>query len=121
MSKEWEPDTVFDVLGSETAREILALASTRPMPAHELADACDVSLPTVYRRVNVLVEYDMLTEETRIDDDGNHFSAYDTNLERVCFEVEDGSFEVDIHLRRDLVDRFDAMWADLETDDTESE
>lgn len=101
MSDEWDPDTVFDVLGSETAREILALANDGPTPAEEFADACDVSLPTVYRRLDVLLADDMLAERTRIDDDGNHFSVFETTLDRVCFEVDDEGFEATVHRQRD--------------------
>lgn len=118
MSKEWEPETIFDVLGSERARRILSIASVRPVSANELASAIDTSLPTVYRRVNALVDYDLLKEETTIDDEGNHYKTYETNLQRVCFEVDDGGFTVDIQLRRDMVDRFEAFWSDLEGVDT---
>lgn len=115
MSKEWEPETVFDVLGSEHARQILALASLEPMSAEDLADHCETSLPTVYRRVNALLEYDLLREETQIDEDGNHFKLFETNLERICFEIEEGGFNIDITLRRDLTDQFDEFWEGLRT------
>ena len=114
VAKEWEPETIFDVLGSERARRILALASVKPVSADELSDGLDASLPTIYRRVNALQEYDLLREETRIDTDGNHFKAFTTNLERICFEVEDGGFDIDIELRRDMVDQFEDFWTDLE-------
>ncbi|MDX1748356.1 MAG: helix-turn-helix domain-containing protein [Halobacteriales archaeon] len=63
MSKEWDPETIFDVLGSEHARSILTVSSQEPMDAEALAEACDTSLPTVYRRVNALQEYDLLDRE----------------------------------------------------------
>jgi hypothetical protein len=40
MSKEWEPENVFDVLGCEIARQILAVASLQPVSAAELAQHC---------------------------------------------------------------------------------
>lgn len=113
MSKEWDPETIFDVLGSEHARKILALSSREPMDADALAEQCDTSLPTVYRRVNALQEYDLLQEETHIDADGNHYKTFQTNLQRICFEVNDGGFDIDIALRRDLTDRFDEFWGGL--------
>lgn len=117
MSKEWEPETVFDVFGSEYARQILALASVEPMSAQELSEHTDASLPTTYRRVNALREYDLLRADTRVDTDGNHYETFETSMERVCFEVEDGSFTVDIQLSRDLVDQFGEFWRDLEGGD----
>ncbi len=117
VGKEWEPETIFDVLGSERARRILSIASVRPVSAEQLASAIDTSLPTVYRRVNALVEYDLLRENTNIDEEGNHYKTYETNLQRVCFEVSDGGFTVDIQLRRDMVDQFQDFWTDLEGGD----
>lgn len=114
MDTEWDPESVFDVLGNEHVRQILALASVEPVSADDLADHTDASQPTVYRRVNVLQEYDMLTEETELDDEGNHYKTYRTTLERVCFDVEDGGFTVDIQLRQDAVERFSEVWTDGE-------
>lgn len=114
MTKEWEPETIFDVIGSEYARQILALGSHEPMSADELADRCGTSLPTVYRRVNALLEYDLLQEESRIDAEGNHYKEFETNLRRICFEVDAGGFDIDIQLRHDMVDRFERFWGDLE-------
>lgn len=105
---------MFDVLGSEEVRRILALADVRPMSAEEFAEHLEASQPTVYRRVNACQEYDLLAEETRIDEDGNHYKVFRTNLERVCLEIDDGGFDVTVSLRRDLVDRFTDFWDDLE-------
>lgn len=120
MGKEWDPETIFDVLGSERARRILSIASVRPVSADDLATALDASLPTVYRRVNALLDYDLLTEDTQIDAEGNHYKTYETNLQRICFEVDDGGFTVDIQLRRDMVDQFEDFWTDLEGSDSAS-
>lgn len=118
-SKEWEPETIFDVLASDSARQILALASIRPMSAEELSDHCEGSLPTVYRRVNALLEYDLLEEDLEVETDGTQYKVFETNLDRICFEIEEGSVEVDIQLRRDVVDQFTDFWQDFEPSSTE--
>lgn len=105
MSSGWDPETVFDVFGSESARKIIALASDEPTTADELATHLTVSQPTVYRRVDELLEYDLLTERDHIDDEGNHYNTYVTNLDAVTFRVEDGSFVVDLQLERDVAGR----------------
>jgi Fe2+ or Zn2+ uptake regulation protein len=122
-SKEWEPETIFDVFASQTARQILALASLRPMSAQEFADHCEHSLPTVYRRVNALQEYDLLREDRAVKDDGTQYKTFETTLEQVCFEVEDGSVAVDLQLQHDMVDQFSSFWTDLEdtTDERDDE
>lgn len=91
------------------------------MSAQELADHCDTSLPTIYRRINALLEYDLLQEETQIDEDGNHYKTFETNLERIVFEINDGAVDIDIELRKDLVDQFDEFWHDLEERDNSPE
>lgn len=121
MSKEWAPDDVFDVLASDTAREVLALASVRAVSADDLAEHCEVSLPTIYRRTNALVEYDLLAERTEIDEHGNHYKTFETTLDRLCVEIEDGTIDVDVETSRDLVDQFEQFIDDLgpEADDHE--
>lgn len=112
MTAEWDPTTVFDVLGNEHARQILALASVQPVSAEDLAAHTDASQATVYRRVNVCQEYDMLREETELDDVGNHYKTYRTALETVQFEVEEGGFTIEIELRQDVVGRFSEEWTE---------
>lgn len=102
--REWDPETVFEVLGSELSRRILALSEIRPCSADELAEHCDASKPTVYRRLNVLQEYDLVVERSAIDDEGNHYKTYETALESICFSVKAGRFEVDIELAHEIVD-----------------
>lgn len=107
MSKEWDPRNVFDVFGSESARRILALAAERPRSAEELAESLQVSQPTVYRRLDVLQDYDLVREDTRLDDEGNHYKAYETALERATFEVQSGEFVVDLEFVHDPLDEVD--------------
>lgn len=101
---EWDAETLFDVFERETARKILALTSVEPMAAQELAERTDESEPTIYRRLDALEEYDLVEERTHMDADGNHYSEYETNLEAVCFQLEDGGFTIDVTYRKELVD-----------------
>ena len=113
MSKEWEPETVFDVLESDVARRILVLASREPKSADDLAAGCDASLPTVYRRVNVLLEYDFLTEDRELDADGNHYKTFETALERITFEIDGDGISASLDRRQSILDQFEEFWSDL--------
>jgi len=114
---------VLDVLSDEYARSILAATSVKPMSAQQLADECDMSKPTVYRRVERLREHDLLEERTEIQEDGNHYSVYAATLSEFSVELEDGSFEADVDRREpeafpgqgeaDTADRFAKMWENL--------
>ena len=104
VTADWDPATVFDVLGSEEVRKILALTNVEGKSAPELAEHLEISRPTVYRRVNACQEYDLLREDTELDDEGNHRQVYHASLERITFEVDDAGFDVNIELRREPVE-----------------
>lgn len=112
--KQWAPTNIFDVFGDELARQILILTSERPLSADALSEHLDASPPTIYRRVNTLIEYDLVTSRQRVDDDGHHYRTFETTLKRVAFEIEDGGYNIDVQMRRSLVDQFEAFWSDLE-------
>lgn len=111
--KEWQQTDIFDVFGDDLARKILVLASERPLSAAELGAALDASRPTIYRRVNALLDYDLVREHQQIDDDGNHYKTFETTLHRITLEVEDGSYAVDVEMRQNLADQFRDLWSDL--------
>lgn len=117
--KEWDPSGIFDVFGDTLARRILVFASDRPVSADDLATELDVSRPTVYRRVNALIAYDLLRERQEIDVNGNHFQSYETTLQRVTFEIENGGYNIDLTMRQNLADQFESFWSDLEGSSTE--
>jgi len=54
------------LLADETTQQILIETTTEPMSADGLSDACDVSPQTVYRRLEDLIEYDMVTEDLEL-------------------------------------------------------
>ncbi|KZN24666.1 transcriptional regulator [Haladaptatus sp. R4] len=118
MSKEWGPDDIFDVLASETARDILLLSSSTAMSAGQLARECDASKPTVYRRINKLQEYDLLEQRMVIDNGGNHYNTYRTNMDRICFDIRGDEFVVTIRFEEDLIDRFVSAWTKLGQSET---
>lgn len=123
--KEWEPQDIVEVFSDEVSREIIAVASIQPLTAEEIADHLDVSAPTVYRRLNALVEYQLLREELHYDSNGHQYRSFETTLKRISFDVEDGEIRVDVALNQDLVDRFGTFWDDLQDSspelDTESD
>jgi len=116
-------DAVLDVLSDEYAREILAATSVKPMSAQQLAEACEMSEPTVYRRIERLREHDLLGERTEIRDDGNHHSVYTATLSELSVELDEGTFEATVRRREsasfpgqqedDTADRFARMWENL--------
>lgn len=113
MSEELDAEDVADVLGREHTLRILALASGRSMSVEELAERCDVSLTTIYRDVNSLERYDLLTERTAVDGESGRYTTYRTNVDRLCIHIGDGELAVSVRSGRDIVDRFAEFWSDI--------
>ncbi|WP_266081896.1 ArsR/SmtB family transcription factor [Haladaptatus caseinilyticus] len=122
MSEDPALGKLLDVLSDEYARDILAATSIKPMSAQQLADECEMSPPTVYRRVDRLQAFGLLEEQTKIRTDNNHYSVYTATLSEVCLELDTGSFEAVVtrtdesfpgERESDTADRFKKMWEDL--------
>ncbi|WP_201741583.1 ArsR/SmtB family transcription factor [Salinigranum halophilum] len=110
VNEDPPPAKLFALLDDEYARRILAHLDQEPMSATELSERCDASPPTVYRRLDRLQRCGLLTEETRIDDRGNHYAVYESRFEGLAVVMDDGEFVVDLSRRADPADRFTNLW-----------
>jgi predicted transcriptional regulator len=103
--------TLVSLLDDEHVRTILAATSAEPLAAAELADRCALSTSAVYRRVDRLVDADLLDERTRPRSDGHHDTVYVAALERFELTVADG--ELDWQVERtesDVADELARLW-----------
>jgi DNA-binding HxlR family transcriptional regulator len=106
-------EAVLDTIGDEYARQILATLGRDAHSAKELAEECNISLPTVYRRLDELDEHDLVTARTVAGDDGNEYSVYESNFESTLISLEDDEYEVRIYREQNVPDRFSQLWDDL--------
>lgn len=116
MSEDVDPGTVGGLLGEETAREVLAATSEGPMSASELSERCGVSVPTVNRWTDRLVEAGLVAERTRPREDGHHEAVYVATLEELSVRLEDGRLEVEMttaDAAEGPADRLTSMWEEL--------
>ena len=105
---------LFDLLADEDARTILVATSREAMSAKTLSERYEMSLPTVYRRVERLEAFDFLVERTEIDPSGgHHHSVYEANLEHIDVDLADGDLDVRVRLREDAADRLTRMWKEM--------
>jgi Fe2+ or Zn2+ uptake regulation protein len=109
-------EQILDTIGDSHARQILAAVSGEPVSAKYLAEECDISLPTVYRRLETLKEHDLVTGRTKIDEDGNEFQVYECNFDSTVISLEDAEYDVQIYRQENLPERFTQLWDDLQTD-----
>ncbi|SFR90537.1 Helix-turn-helix domain-containing protein [Halomicrobium zhouii] len=114
MSEETELATVVELLDDEYARAILAATSIEPMSASELAERCDASPPTVYRRLDRLREQDLVEAAQQLDPEGHHYEVFSARLARLEVELDDGDYQIEIERReRDAADRFTELFEGL--------
>jgi predicted transcriptional regulator len=106
-------EEMLDTIGDEHARRVLAAISREPRSAKELAEECDLSLPTVYRRIEVLEDHDLVTDRTLVADDGNQYKVYESNFESTVITLEDDEYRVRVYRDDNLPDRFSQLWEEL--------
>lgn len=114
---------LLDLLSDDYARAILAATSVRPMSAEQLAEECDMSQPTVYRRAERLQAFDLLEEQTRVRPGGNDYNVYGATLSEFSMQLVEGSYEASVESspppaypgdgEDDAADRFTKMWEHL--------
>jgi predicted transcriptional regulator len=109
-------EDILDTIGDQHARRVLAAISREPKSAKELAEECDLSLPTVYRRIEMLDEYDLVTDRTLVADDGNHYKVFESNFESTVISLEDDEYKIRIYRTENLPDRFGQLWDELHTE-----
>jgi DNA-binding transcriptional ArsR family regulator len=84
-----EGKELLDLLSDQYTARILEALSVEPRPARELASICDMSRPTVYRRLDRLQEHGLVSTDEDLDPDGHHRKVFTTCLERVTVELTD--------------------------------
>lgn len=80
-------DSVLKALGDADAQDILE-ALCGPKAARELSEECDIPLSTVYRKLALLTEADLVEEETEIRLDGQHTTRYLIGFDSVTISVD---------------------------------
>ncbi|WP_306059035.1 helix-turn-helix domain-containing protein [Natronococcus wangiae] len=90
------PLTQLDVLGDDCARTILVATSDGPKTAKELTNRTESSSATVYRRINNLLESELLAECVRFEEDGSHTTAYEATVDELCVQIDANGIDVSL-------------------------
>ena len=106
MNERPDPAAIAGLVEDDCARTILVAAREEAMSVTELARRCEVSEPTVYRRLEELLEHDLVEESVRIDEGGHHRNVYRATLDRVAFDVDADGVSVELSHRERMADRF---------------
>jgi len=115
VTEKTQAEEVLAVLDDEYSQAILKRTRGKAMSAKELSEACGISLSTIYRRADRLVNCGLLAERRVVGSDGTHYSMYETRLDELTLSLTEDGFEVGIIERQtgDLADRFTEMWEGL--------
>ena len=113
MTENRPVEEVLDAIGDDNARQILAALSREPRSAKALSEACDISLPTVYRRLEQLEENGLVASHTDTDEHGNELQLYECDFESTVISLDD-EYDVRIHREGNLPSRFSQLWDDLQ-------
>lgn len=116
MTGEPDPPEIFATLDDEYARDILVATKTARLSANELSEECNMSRPTVSRRVNRLLEQGLLEEYTHVDPGGRHYSEYEACLEGIDVRLRAEGFSVQVDVRPDPADRLTSIFEDMRGD-----
>lgn len=111
-----DPDVadIVALLDDEHVRSILVATSGEPLSAKELGERCDLSVSSIYRRVDELCDCDLLIERTRPRRDGHHETVYVSTLDRFELTIRDGELDWTIdRAESDPADELSRMWGKL--------
>lgn len=115
-TKRLDPVDAFALLGDDYARTILAALSHEPMTATELGTQCEMSVATVYRRLESLEQCGLAASRTTVDPDGHHHELYEARLEELRVRLTDGEFDVRLvtdATTHTVADTFTDLWEGL--------
>ena len=96
MSKKYD-EIILELLGNKYIDEILSLTSQKDCCAIELSLELDIPLATVYRKLKLLEEKDMIeVSKTIINLSGNEEKYYRCLIDEATVNFHDGKISVDI-------------------------
>lgn len=106
-------EEILDTIGDPRARTILAAISREPRSVDALADDLEIARSTIYNRLHELEDYNLVTGENRISNDGNHYQVFTCNFESTVISLEGDEYDVRIFRKENLPSRFSDLWDDL--------
>lgn len=108
-----DPASVLRVLGNKYNAEILQATHT-PKSAQELSEELDIPIATAYRRIEELVEQELLEMEGReFSEEGRRTKVYRRQIDEISIGFGNDDFEVDLKRRTDAKNNLVDVWSDL--------
>lgn len=105
---------VLDALDDPVCRAVIRHLD-EPMTAKELTTACDNSLSTVYRKLDLLSEATLVREQTEIRRDGQHTTQYALAFEEINVSLDEAR-RIDVQIKRAPAgpgERLSELWSEV--------
>ncbi|KAB1188863.1 MULTISPECIES: winged helix-turn-helix domain-containing protein [Haloferax] len=87
---------LLDVLGDTESRALLVALRRESQSAKELGETVNLSLPTVYRRLDRLGEHGLVASTTEVRSDGTHYRQYECTFDQTTVSLSADGFCVDL-------------------------
>lgn len=95
-----DPERALELLADACSRAILDAARGDARSARALAEECDVSRVTAYRRLDALESAGLVDTEARYDADGHHCTVYRARPVTVTVDVAAGDPSIAVTAER---------------------
>lgn len=105
---------VLDALDDPACRAVIRHLD-EPMTTKELTAACDISLSTMYRKLDLLSDASLVHEQTEIRQDGQHTTQYALAFEEINVSLDDERM-IDVQIKRappDPGERLSELWSEV--------
>lgn len=89
-------DALVELLNDDYAPDIAARITDEPKGARTLAEECDVSRATVYRRLERLQETGLVDVAMRHDADGHHHKVFRLVVDAAALTLGEDGFEAEL-------------------------
>ncbi|MEF8779803.1 MAG: helix-turn-helix domain-containing protein [Haloferacaceae archaeon] len=98
-----DPTDVLSALGDPDCRQLLSACEETPRTAQECAEACELPLSTVYRKLETLTDAGLLEEGRRIRSQNNHPTEFATSFDTLAVSLRAGD-ELSVDFRQVATD-----------------
>jgi DNA-binding transcriptional ArsR family regulator len=116
-SDEHDGPALSAVLGSLDDNKCRKILKTlhEPKSANEICDECDLASSTVYRKLELLRESELVREYTEVRRDGPNATLYERHFTNISIEIGDsGEFIISIDRpEEEAEDRLATFWSEM--------
>ena len=87
VSEDDKKNAVLEVMGDKYCRDILRYARYRPKSVVEISNELKIPISTVYRRLPLLQETNMISVSGQINPEGKKYFLYKTKVKEISAQV----------------------------------